>query len=98
MNAKIFFVYMMASKRNGAIYTGVTNNLLNRVWQHKYNIIQGFTSKYNVHKLVYYEQHEDIKPAINREKQIKKWKRQWKLKLIEQLNPYWKDLYEDIII
>jgi len=84
---------MLASKRNGTLYTGVTNNLLKRVYEHKSNLVEGFTKKYNVHNLVYYEIHGDIYNAINREKQIKKWKRQWKTELIEKENPEWKDLY-----
>ena len=87
----------MASKKNGTIYIGVTSNISNRVWQHKQNTIQGFTSKYNVHHLVYYEQHEDVRSAIDREKQTKKWKRAWKVNLIEEFNPHWKDLYENVM-
>ncbi len=91
------FVYIMANKRNGTIYTGVTNDLSNRVWQHKQNVIEGFTKKYGVHHLVYFEQHGSMYSAIEREKQIKKWCRQWKLKLIEKENPSWSDLYDSII-
>ena len=87
----------MASKRNGTLYIGVTNSLSFRVWKHKNNIIEGFTKKYNVHMLVYFEQYTNILLAIKREKQIKKWNRKWKLKLIEEKNPEWKDLYKDII-
>ena len=87
----------MASKRNGTLYVGVTNSLSFRVWKHKNNIISGFTKKYNVHILVYFEQYTNILLAIKREKQIKKWNRKWKLKLIEEKNPEWKDLYKDII-
>ena len=90
-------VYIMASKRNGTLYTGVTGDLPARVWQHKNNAAEGFTKKYSVHKLVYVEQHEDMPSAIKREKQIKKWHRQWKLELIERQNPTWRDLYEDIV-
>lgn len=90
-------VYIMASKRNGTLYTGVTGDLLARVWQHKNNATEGFTKKYSVHTLVYVELHEDMLSAIKREKQIKKWCRQWKLELIERQNPTWRDLYEDLV-
>ncbi|RKY76174.1 GIY-YIG nuclease family protein [candidate division KSB1 bacterium] len=92
----MYYVYILASKRNGTLYIGVTNNLARRVYEHKENEVSGFTSKYNVHKLVYFEESFDITSAINREKQLKKWKRKWKLELIEKYNPNWKDLYEDI--
>jgi putative endonuclease len=85
---------MLASKRNGTLYTGVTSNLIQRVWQHKYNMVKGFTKKYNVKILVYFEIHPNAESAIIREKQIKKWRRAWKLKLIEKKNPDWKDLYD----
>ena len=91
------FVYIMASKRNGTIYIGVTSDLIHRVWQHKNNEIEGFTKKYKVHKLVYFEQHNNIRSAIEREKQIKKWIRKWKLDLIENKNSEWKDLYGEIV-
>ena len=87
----------MASKRNGTLYTGVTGNLAARVDQHKHDNAEGFTKKYGVHTLVYVEQHEDMQSAIEREKQIKKWHRQWKLELIESQNPDWRDLSEDMI-
>ena len=87
---------MLASKRNGTVYIGVTNNLLKRVNQHKNNLVDGFTEKYNVHDLVYYEKHNDACAAITREKRIKKWKRQWKINLIEKSNPDWIDLYEGL--
>ncbi len=90
-------IYILASKRNGTLYTGVTSDLLARVWQHKNDATEGFTKKYSVHKLVYFEQYENIPSAIEREKQIKKWKREWKLELIEEQNPTWKDLYENVI-
>ena len=92
------FLYIMSNKKKGTIYVGVTGNLSARVWEHKNNVIEGFTKKYNLHKLVYFEQCEDIRVAIQREKQIKKWKRGWKLELIEKLNPNWKDLYEEIVL
>ncbi len=89
-------VYILASKRNGTLYTGVTSALVQRVWQHKKNLVEGFTSKYIVHMLVYYELHGDMEHAILREKQIKRWKRAWKIRLIEQMNPEWLDLYDSI--
>ena len=88
-----YFVYMLASKRNGTLYIGVTNNLLERVNQHKNNLVDGFTKKYDVHNLVYYEAYKNINDAITREKCVKKWKRKWKLELIESFNPNWEDLY-----
>lgn len=94
---KNYYVYIMSSKKNGTLYTGITNNLIKRVYEHKNNLPQGFTSKYNVHKLVYFEQFEDINEAILREKRIKKWKRNWKIKLIEKDNPEWEDIYHEII-
>ena len=94
---KKFYVYILASKRNGTLYTGVTSNLIKRVWQHKHEVIQGFTRKYNIKTLVYYEVHENAESAISREKRIKKWRRAWKLGLIEENNPEWRDLYEDIV-
>jgi len=90
-------VYIMASKRNGTLYTGVTGDLCKRVWEHKNNLVDGFTQKYSVHQLVYFELHEEIEAAIQREKQIKKWNRAWKIQLIEKMNPQWQDLYESII-
>ena len=92
-----YYVYMMASKKNGTLYIGVTNNLKQRVWQHKNDVHDGFTKKYHVHRLVWFESTTDISEAILREKQMKKWRRQWKINLIEQENPNWKDLYEDIL-
>jgi putative endonuclease len=90
---KQYFVYILASKRNGTLYLGITSNLLKRVYEHKNNLIEGFTKKYNVHTLVYYEAYNDIYDAIAREKSIKKWKRRWKIELIEKSNPKWEDLY-----
>ena len=95
---KQYYVYILASKRNGTLYIGVTNNLLKRVSEHKSNIIEGFTKKYNVHDLVYYETHNDIYDAITREKRMKKWKRQYKMNLIEKLNPDWTDLYKVLMV
>ncbi len=90
-------VYILSSKRNGTLYVGVTTNLVQRIWQHKNNLVEGFTQKYHIHQLVYYELHQDISQAILREKQIKKWNRQWKLELIEAMNPQWGDLWGQII-
>ena len=95
--AKQFYVYILASKRNGTLYTGVTSDLIQRVWQHKNDLVKGFTRRYNIKTLVYYEVHESAETAITREKKIKKWRRAWKLKLIEDSNPEWKDLYEEIL-
>ena len=94
---KLPCVYLLASKRNGTLYVGVTSDLVKRVWEHKDDLVEGFTSKYGVHLLVYYEMHEDMLGAITREKQIKKWNRSWKLKLIERDNPEWKDLWAEVI-
>ena len=89
-------VYILASKRNGTLYIGVTSDLLGRVWQHRNGAIEGFSEKHNVHQLVYYEMHDEMIAAITREKQLKKWNRAWKLRLIEEFNPQWRDLYGDI--
>ena len=86
-------VYILASKRNGSLYIGVTSNLTKRVWEHKNGMVEGFTKRYNVHRLVWYEIHESMESAITREKRIKEWKRAWKLALIEGANPEWEDLY-----
>jgi putative endonuclease len=93
--SKSYYIYILASKRNGILYTGVTSNLQNRISQHKTEAVKGFTSKYFVHKLVYYEQTEDVNSAISREKVLKKWNRSWKIRLIETDNPTWRDLSED---
>ncbi|BCX03260.1 MAG: endonuclease [Candidatus Roseilinea sp.] len=90
-------VYILASRRNGTLYIGVTSNLRQRVWEHKNDSVEGFTRKYGVHMLVYYELHASMVDAIRREKQLKKWNRAWKLKLIEAQNPDWRDLYDDIV-
>ena len=90
-------VYILASQRNGTLYIGVTSNLVQRVWQHKNEVVESFTRKYGVHTLVYYELHGDMQQAIIREKQLKKWNRAWKLRLIEEKNPNWDDLYESIL-
>jgi len=91
---KTYFVYILASKRNGTLYIGVTNDVFNRAWQHKNEVVEGFTKRYGVHILVYYEAFGDVGDAIAREKQMKKWNRAWKLRLIEENNPDWRDLYE----
>lgn len=86
-------VYILASQQNGTLYIGVTSDLIKRVWQHKNDLTEGFSKKYRVHNLVWYEQHADMYSAITREKQIKEWRRQWKIVLIEKTNPHWDDLY-----
>ena len=92
-----FYVYILASRKNGTLYIGVTNDLVLRVYDHKSDVIQGFTENYGVHNLVYYESYTDVRDALTREKRLKKWKRQWKINLIETNNPDWRDLYEQII-
>jgi len=94
---KSYFVYILASERNGTLYIGVTSDLLGRAWQHKTKATEGFTKKYGVDRLVYYEQTEDIYSALEREKQMKKWNRAWKIKLIEKKNPKWEDLYPGLM-
>jgi len=86
----------MASGRNGTLYIGVTSDMVERVWQHKNDIMEGFTKQYGVHTLVYYEGPSDFESAVKREKQLKKWNRIWKLRIIEQMNPEWKDLYDGL--
>jgi len=95
--AKQAAVYILASKPNGTLYIGVTSDLAKRVWEHKNDSVEGFTKKYGVHRLVYYELHDYMPAAITREKQVKKWNRAWKLELIEKQNPGWNDLWEGII-
>lgn len=90
-------VYILASKKNGTLYIGVTSNLIKRMWEHKGALAPGFTQRYQVDFLVYFEQHSDMLTAITREKQLKKWNRQWKIKLIEKTNPQWLDLYPNLI-
>ena len=90
-------VYIMASKPNGTLYVGVTSDLVKRVWEHKNDSVDGFTKRYSVHHLVYYELHDDMLSAITREKQLKKWNRAWKLELIETQNPGWNDLWKDMM-
>ena len=93
---KIYFVYILASQKNGTLYIGVTNNLSRRVWEHKEKMVPGFTRKHNVDRLVYSEEYEEVDEAIRREKQLKKWNRVWKIELIEEANPRWEDLYFDL--
>ncbi len=90
-------VYILASKPHGTLYVGATSNLVQRIWQHKHDLVEGFTERYRVHTLVWYESHATMESAITREKRIKEWKRPWKVRLIEQDNPAWRDLYEDIV-
>jgi len=92
-----YYIYIMSSKKNGTIYIGITSDLIKRVYEHKNDLTEGFTKKYQVHNLVYYEIVQDIESAIKREKQLKKWDRKWKLELIEKNNPEWNDLYNQII-
>lgn len=92
-----YHVYILASKKHGALYIGVTNNLIRRVYEHKSDLVGGFTKKYIVKRLVYYEQTSSIEEAILREKRLKKWKREWKIALIQKQNPEWKDLYNDLV-
>ncbi len=94
--AKQYYVYILASKIGGTLYIGVTNNLVRRVYQHREKFVEGFTKQYGVTRLVYYEVHSDIEAAITREKQMKKWNRNWKIRLIEEDNPNWDDLYKRI--
>jgi putative endonuclease len=95
---KSFCVYILASRRNGTLYVGVTSNLSQRVWQHKEGFVPGFTKDYGVKSLVWFEQHDCAESAITREKQIKQWRRAWKIRLIEDKNPYWNDLYGEIAV
>jgi putative endonuclease len=90
---KQFYVYILCNKRNGTLYTGVTSDLLKRVYEHKNDFVNGFSKRYGIHNLVWYETHETAETAITREKQIKKWNRKWKLDLIDKSNPFWEDLF-----
>jgi putative endonuclease len=90
-------VYILASKRNGTLYIGMTSDLIKRIWEHKNNLIEGFAKRYSVHNLVWYEAHENMESAILREKKLKEWSRTWKLELIESSNPNWNDLYNTIL-
>jgi putative endonuclease len=90
-------VYIMASDRNGTLYIGVTNHIARRAWEHRSDFVEGFTKRYGVHRLVYVEFHATMPLAIQREKQLKKWRRAWKIRLVEEFNPQWRDLYEDLL-
>ncbi len=92
-----YYVYILAGRRNGTLYIGMTNDLIRRVGEHKADLVDGFTKEHGVHKLVYFEQTDDPLSAIQREKQMKKWNRKWKLDLIEEANPYWRDLYAELV-
>ncbi len=93
---KTYYVYILSSPKNGTLYVGITNDIIRRVYEHKHNILEGFTKKYEVHQLVYFESTEDSLVAIEREKCLKRWKRQWKIRLIEEKNPAWNDLYPQL--
>ena len=93
----MYYVYILASRRNGTLYVGVTNDLVRRTYEHKSDLVDGFAKRYGVHMLVYHESTGDVIAAIQREKQIKKWNRAWKIKLIERVNPDWKDLYNELV-
>jgi len=97
MDARHPAVYILASARNGTLYIGVTSDLVKRIWQHRNNCVPGFTESHGVHTLVFYEVHTSMEAAITREKRLKKWNRLWKLRLIEEQNPEWRDLWEDIL-
>ncbi len=97
MNSKQPAVYILASQRNGTLYIGVTSNLIQRIWQHRNDVVDGFSKVHQVHLLVYFELHADMESAIKREKQLKKWERRWKIELIEEGNPYWRDLFAEIL-
>jgi len=92
-----YYVYILANKKHGTLYIGVTNNLIKRIYEHQQGLVEGFTKKYNIKHLVYYEIANDINNAIEREKKLKKWNRAWKIELIEKDNPSWKDLYLKLI-
>ena len=96
MGARSFYVYILASRIGGTLYIGVTNDLVRRVGEHRRELVDGFTKKYEVHRLVYFEQFDDAENAIRREKRLKRWNRDWKIRLIETLNPNWDDLYPGI--
>jgi putative endonuclease len=93
-----FYVYILASRRNGTLYVGMTDDLVKRIWIHKNEVLSGFTKDYGVKKLVWFEEHDSRESAFHRERQIKKWNRVWKLELIEKTNPAWRDLYDEIAI
>ena len=89
-------VYVLASKRNGTLYVGVTSDLIQRIWQHRNDLVEGFTKRHRVHTLVWYEAHDTMESAITREKNLKRWKRAWKIELVEKTNPLWLDLYDEL--
>ena len=93
---KNYYVYILASKCHGTLYIGITSDLIGRVYQHKNDFVEGFTKRYGVHTLVYYEQSDNVESAIRREKQLKFWHRKWKIRLIEEKNPEWRDLYTEL--
>ena len=93
----LYYVYILASRKDGALYIGVTSDLVARVYQHKHKTFEGHTSKYHIDRLVYFESTTDVHSALTREKQLKAWKREWKIRLIQEKNLEWRDLYEDII-
>jgi putative endonuclease len=94
---KQYYVYILASRKNGTLYIGVTGDIVKRIYEHKQKLVDGFTKEHNIHDLVYYEHHNEVEEAILREKQMKKWNRKWKIRLIEEKNPEWKDLYNEIV-
>jgi putative endonuclease len=93
-----YYTYILASRRNGTLYVGVTNDLIRRVYEHRTGAVAGFTKRYNVKLLVYFEVFDDVERAIGREKRLKEWPRAWKLRLIEKQNPLWRDLYDEISV
>ena len=97
MTDKQYYLYILASKRNGTLYRGITSDLIKRIWQHKEGLVDGFSKRYKTKTLVYLESHKDDEEAILREKRIKKWNRQWKINLIEKENPNWDDLYPNLL-
>jgi putative endonuclease len=96
LGSRSYYVYILASRLGGTLYIGVTNDLIRRVAEHKLKLTEGFTKKYDIFKLVYFEQFDDVENAIKREKRLKKWNRAWKIRLVEELNPNWDDLYPSI--
>jgi putative endonuclease len=94
--SKKYFVYILANRRNGTLYIGITSNLMRRIYEHKNGLVEGFTKTYSVYLLVYYEEYNDVRNAIEREKILKKWNRKWKMRIIEEKNPEWNDLYEEL--
>ena len=94
---RTYYVYILASKRNGTLYIGVTNDLIRRIYEHKNDMTEGFTKRYRIHRLVYYEEFNNVNDAITREKRMKKWKRSWKIELIKSVNSKWRDLYGELL-